>query len=77
MRPTIVAFVDCQIQNSNQWDMPEDETFQNELEWFRAKQNNAEVHIVDIEGNFRQLFFAKGGVMRIVGNTIWFKRRSY
>ena len=52
--------------------MPEDENWTNDLEWFKAKKDNAEVHVVDTEGNFRQLFFSKGGHMRIIGNTVWF-----
>jgi len=52
-------------------DTPKDKDDQKEG-WFTANSDDAEIHLVAIDGTFRQLFFKKDSVMRIVGNVIWF-----
>ena len=68
MPVTILAFVDLQLKNHDDWegtDYKEDGVL-------KTKKNHAEIHIVAIDGTFRQLFFESGALIRISGNTIWF-----
>ena len=69
-KPTVIAFIDLQF-NGTQWKTGETPR-EREQGWFKSTENHAEVHLVALDGTFRQIFFSKDTVMRISGNTLWF-----
>jgi len=73
MGVTIIGFVDLQIKDNKHW---KDGGNYKEDGVLKVKQNNAEIHLVAIDGTFRQLFFAENSIIRIVGNTIWFDSKD-
>jgi len=66
---TVLAFVDLQLKNHDDWESINDFREDGVL---KTRKNHAEIHIVAIDGTFRQLFFEKRSLIRISGNTIWF-----
>jgi len=66
---TVLAFVDLQLKNHDDWESVNNVREEGGL---KTRKNHAEIHIVAIDGTFRQLFFESGALVRISGNTIWF-----
>jgi len=73
MSITVIAFVDLQLKDEKDW--KSGDKYQ-EDGVARSIKNNAEIHLVAIDGTFRHLFFAKKSLIRITGNTLWFNDKD-
>ena len=73
MSLTIVAFVDLQLKDMSYW---KEGVYYKEEGVLEAIKDHAEIHLVAIDGTFRQLFFSRDAVIRVVGNVIWFNSRD-
>jgi len=70
---TVIAFIDLQIKDGDYWENRDEYREDGVL---KVIKNDAEIHLVAVDGTFRQLFFAKNAIIRIVGNAIWFNSKD-
>lgn len=66
---TLIAFIECQFPHADQWyDVNRSDTH----DWLKARKDDAEIHILALDGTFRSLFFMEGSKIILEGNVIIF-----